>query len=150
MKHIEYSNIIRSNYNSKAQDASRSCHRGDTRENTRERDQIHSYWYIPSAPRVNYSLLVMESAGMMEVAIGEGFPLRQGAGKGSREVFGGYRGLRRCNSWSIFFVDVFRVRGTIYAKEVGRGVLEGSTRQGAAPCRGGAPLSPGLLEGLLT
>ena len=27
-------------------------------------------WYIPSAPRVNYSLLVMESAGMMKMAIG--------------------------------------------------------------------------------
>ena len=31
-----------------------------TRERERERDQTHSYWYIPSAPRVNYSLLVME------------------------------------------------------------------------------------------
>ena len=51
-------------------------------EHERERDQTHSYWYIPSAPRVNYSLLVMESAGMMKMAIGEGFPLRQGAGTG--------------------------------------------------------------------
>ena len=67
-----------------------------TRE--RERDQTHSYWYILSAPRVNYSLLVMESAGMMKMATGEGFPLRQGAETGSREVFGGYRGLRRRNS----------------------------------------------------
>ena len=40
----------------------------------RERDQTHSYWYIPSAPRVNYSLLVMESAGMMKMATGEGSP----------------------------------------------------------------------------
>ena len=71
MKHIEYSNIIRSNYNSKAQDASRSCHRGNTRENTRERDQTHSYLYIPSAPRVNYSLLVMDSAEMMKMATGD-------------------------------------------------------------------------------
>ena len=44
------------------------------RENTRERDQTHSYWYIPSAPRVNYSLLVMESAGMMKMATGDGSP----------------------------------------------------------------------------
>ena len=51
-----------------------------TRE--RERDQTHSYWYIPSAPRVNYSLLVMESIGMMKMATGEGFPLRQGARMG--------------------------------------------------------------------
>ena len=48
----------------------------------RERDQTHSYWYIPSAPRVNYSLLVMESTGMMKMATGEGFPLRQGARMG--------------------------------------------------------------------
>ena len=52
------------------------------RERERERDQAHSDWYIPSAPRVNYSLLVMESAGMMKMAIGEGSPLRQGAGTG--------------------------------------------------------------------
>ena len=51
-------------------------------EHERERDQTHSYWYIPSAPRENYSLLVMESAGMMKMATGEGFPLRQGAGTG--------------------------------------------------------------------
>ena len=31
---------------------------------------------------VNYSLLVMESAGMMKMATGEGSPLRQGAGTG--------------------------------------------------------------------
>ena len=37
-------------------------------EHKRDRDQPHSYWYIPSAPRVNYSLLVMESAGMMKMA----------------------------------------------------------------------------------
>ena len=42
------------------------------RENTR--DQTHSYRYIPSASRVNYSLLVMESAGMMNMATGEGSP----------------------------------------------------------------------------
>ena len=46
-------------------------------EHKRERDQTHSYWYIPSAPRVNYYLLVMESAGMMKVATRKGFPLRR-------------------------------------------------------------------------
>ena len=35
---------------------------------------------MPSALRVNYSLLVMESAGMMKMATGEGSPLKQGAG----------------------------------------------------------------------
>ena len=49
---------------------------------TRERDQTHSYWYTPSAPRENYFLLVMESTGMMKMATGERFPLRQGAGRG--------------------------------------------------------------------
>ena len=47
-----------------------------TQENERERDQTHSYWHIPSVPRENYSLLITESAGMMKMAIGEGFPLR--------------------------------------------------------------------------
>src|SRR5215216_7856282 len=70
------------------------------RETETERDQTHSYWYIPSAPRVNYSLLVMESIGMMKMATADEFPLRQGAGTGSRLVFGGYRGLRRRNSRS--------------------------------------------------
>ena len=60
-----------------------------TRERERERYQTHIYWYIPSAPRVNYSLLVMETAEMMNTAIGDGFPLRQGAGTGPRLVFHG-------------------------------------------------------------
>ena len=37
---------------------------------------------------------------MMKMATGEGSPLWQGAGTGSRLVFGGYRGLRRRNSRS--------------------------------------------------
>jgi hypothetical protein len=31
---------------------------------------------------VNYSLLVMETAGMMKMASGDDFPLQQGAGTG--------------------------------------------------------------------
>ena len=88
---------------------------------------------------MNYSLLVMESAGMMKMATGDGFPLRQGAGMGSREVFGGYRGLRRRNSRSIVFLDVFRVYGHICAKEVGQGSLEGPTRVEGAPRGVGTP-----------
>ena len=53
-----------------------------TRERERERDQTHSYWYIPSALRENYSLLIMESIGMMNMVTGEGLPLRQGARMG--------------------------------------------------------------------
>ena len=40
----------------------------------RERDQTHSYWYIPSALRVNYSLLIMENAEMMNMATGDDSP----------------------------------------------------------------------------
>ena len=43
-------------------------------ERERERDQTHSYWYIPSAPRVNYSLLVMENVGIMKMATGDDSP----------------------------------------------------------------------------
>jgi hypothetical protein len=52
-------------------------------------------YHIPSAPRVNYSLLIMETAGMMKMASGDDFPLRQGAGIGLQMVFRGYRELRR-------------------------------------------------------
>ena len=59
-------------------------HQDHAKSRTRERegDQTHSYWYIPSAPRVNYSLLVMESTGMMKMATGEGSPHQQGAETG--------------------------------------------------------------------
>jgi hypothetical protein len=43
-------------------------------EHERERDQTYNYWYIPSAPRVNYSLLIMESVGMMKMATGDDSP----------------------------------------------------------------------------
>ena len=82
-------------------------------ERERERDQTHSYWYIPSAPRVNYSLLVMESAGMMKMATVEGLPPPAGCRNGSRLVFGGYGGFWRRNSRSIVLPDVFRVYGDI-------------------------------------
>ena len=50
------------------------CITSRTRERERERDQTHGYCYIPSALRENYSLLVMESIGMMKMATGEGSP----------------------------------------------------------------------------
>ena len=43
-------------------------------ERERERDKTHSYWYKPSAPRVNYSLPIMETVGMMKMASGDAFP----------------------------------------------------------------------------
>src|SRR3954464_10386996 len=102
-------------------------------EHERERDQTHSYWYIPSALRVNYSLLVMDSAGMMKLATGDGSPLRQGTGKGSRLVFRGSGGLRRRNSRSRFCSGSFRVRRYIWVKGVRRWSYGGPTRQGGAP-----------------
>ena len=82
-------------------------------EHERERDQTHSYWYIPSAPRENYFLVVMESTGMMKMAIGEGLPPPAGCQNGSRLVFGGYGGFWQWNSRSILLPEVFRVYGYI-------------------------------------
>ena len=39
-----------------------------SRTQERERDQTHSYWHKPSAPRVDYSLLIMVATGMMKMA----------------------------------------------------------------------------------
>ena len=110
-------NIIRSNYNSKARDTSRSYHL----KNKREGDQTHTYWYIPSAPRVNYPLLVMESVGMMKMATGEGFPPPAGCWNGSRLVFGGYRGLRRRNSRSRFLSGSLGIYERYWRREQVRG-----------------------------
>ena len=59
---------------------------------------------------MNYSLLIMGRARMMKMATGEGFPPPAGCRNGSRLVFGGYRGLQRRNSRSIFRSGSFRVR----------------------------------------
>src|SRR3954462_8416545 len=98
----------------------------------RERDQTHSYWYIPSAPRVNYSLLVMESAGMMKMATGEGSPLRKGAGTRSQLVFGGYTGLRERNSHSLLFPAGVMVYIYIYIYRRKK-YVRGATRVEGAP-----------------
>ena len=87
----------------------------------RERDQTHSYWYIPSAPRENYSLLIMESTGMMKMATGEGLPPPAGCRNGSRLVFGGYRGLRRRNSRSRFLSGSLGIYKRCWTREQVRG-----------------------------
>ena len=68
---------MRSNYINKAHGTSRSCQI----KNMRERDKTHSYWYKPSAPRVNYSLLVMETARMMKMASDDDSPPPAGCRK---------------------------------------------------------------------
>ena len=98
-------------------------------EHERERDQTHNYWYTPSAPRVNYSLLVMDSTEIMKMATGDGSPLRHGAGIGSREVFGGYRGLRRRNSRSRLFSRGFSIYRNFWHMSHVRGVSGLSTRK---------------------
>ena len=113
---------------------SRSCHL----KNTRERDQTHSYWYIPSALRVNYSLLIMETVGMMKMASGDGSLFRQGAETGSQLVFRGYRGLRRRNSRSRFLSGGFGMYKNFWHRKQVKGGHEASTSQGARP-RGAAP-----------
>ena len=97
---------IRSNYNSKARDTSRSYHL----KNTRERDQTHSYWYIPSAPRENYSLLIMESTGW---PLERDSPLWQGAGTGldwlsvAMEASGGGTPDLLCSSMFLGYMDIY-------------------------------------------
>ena len=112
-------------------------------EHERERDQTHSYWYIPSAPRENYSLLIMESTEMMKMATEEGFPPPTGCRNGSRLVFGGYGGFWRWNSRSIVLLEVFRVYGYIWEEEVCRWTFGLSTRQGARPGGWARPYPPG-------
>ena len=95
----------------KARDTSRSCHLKNTRE--RERDQTHSYWYIPSAPRVDYSLLVMESAGMMKMATGEASPSGRVPEQGhdwflvATEACGGGTPDLLCSSMVLGFMDIY-------------------------------------------
>ena len=92
------------------------CHLKKTRE--RERDQTHSYWYIPSAPRENYSILTMGSTGMMKMASGEGSPLHQGARTGlvwlsvATEASGGGTPDLLC---SLGYMEIYR------QKKFGRG-----------------------------
>ena len=67
-KSIDGRNIIWSDYINKAHDI----------DHERERDQAHSDWYKPSAPRVDYSFLVVVAAGMMKMATRDDSLLRQG------------------------------------------------------------------------
>ena len=81
----------------------------------------------------------MDSAGMMKMATGDGFPLRQGAGTGSREVFGVYRGLRRQNSRSILIFDVLGYVGLYRQKKSVGGASRGPRDRVARPGGLGAP-----------
>ena len=88
---------------------------------------------------------------MMKMATGEGSPLRQGAGTGSRLIFGGYRGLRRRNPRSILFPEGFRVYGYIYRrKKYVRGAKRGPQGWRARPGGWARPLPRASLVAFLT
>ena len=89
---------------------------------------------------------------MMKMATGEGSPLRQGAGTGSREVFGGYRGLRRRNSRSILFPEGFRVYRYIYIGERNTSGEPRGAHEGGGRAQGGwaRPLPRASLVSFLT
>ena len=108
-------------------------------EHEKERDQTHSYWYIPSALRVDYPLLAMEGARMMKMATGEGFPLRQGAETGlywfsvATEACGG----RTLDLGYVLEVSVY-IRGFGVENKSG-GPTESPRGTGARPRGVGAP-----------
>ena len=114
-----------------------------SRTRERERDQTHSYWYIPSAPRVNYSLLVMESAGMMKMATGEGCTLRQGARTGldwflvATEASGGGTSDLLCSPIVLGYMDIYR------RKKYVRGATRGPRGWRARPGGCARPLPRG-------
>ena len=78
---------------------------------------------------MDYSLLVMESAGMMKMATGEGFPLRQGAGMGldwllvATEASGSGTPDLLCSPIVLGYMDIYRwkkyIRGVTRAHEGG-------------------------------
>ena len=88
----------------------------------------------------------MDSAEMMKMATGDGFPLRQGAETGSgrflvaTEACGGGTSNLLCSSVFLGYVDIYR------RKKSARGATTGP-REGRAHLGGGrAPLSRGLLD----
>ena len=84
----------------------------------------------------------MASTGMMKMASGDGIPLRQGAGTGSRLVFGGYRGLRRRNSRSRLFSEGLGIYRRGWCREQVRGPHGESMRHRSAPRGVGLSLRP--------
>ena len=87
---------------------------------------------------------------MMKMATGEGSPLQQGAGTSSREVFGGYRGLRRRTLDLLLSLMFLGYMGIYRQKKSVGGASRGPRDRGARPGGGRALLSPGLLEASLT
>ena len=70
---------------------------------------------------------------MMKMATGDGFPLRQGAGTGSRLGFRGYRGLRRRNFRSRVLSGGFYIYKNFSRRKQVKEVPEGPTSHRGAP-----------------
>ena len=74
---------------------------------------------------MDYSLLVMESAGMMKMATGEGFPLQQGAGTGldwisvATEASRGGTPDLLCSAMVLRYIGIYRRKK--YARGATRG-----------------------------
>ena len=86
---------------------------------------------------MNYSLLLMERAGMMKMAIGEGSPLRQGAGTGSERFL---VATEACGSGTLdlsFVLEVLGYVGIYGCRRYVRGATRASLDRGRA--LGGAP-----------
>ena len=85
---------------------------------------------------MNYSLLVMKSTGMMKMATGEGFPLRQGAGTGldwflvATEASGGGTPDLLCSPMVLGYIGIYRRKK--YVRGATR--VEGAPRGVGAPC----------------
>ena len=87
---------------------------------------------------------------MMKMATEEGFSLQQGAGTGldwfslATEASGGATPDLFCSSMFLGYMDIYRRKKSV--RECSRGPRD----RGSPPVGGVRPLSPGLLEGLLT
>ena len=79
---------------------------------------------------------------MMEMATGDDFPLRQGAGTGPRLVFGGYRGLPLRKSRSRFISRGFYIYRNFWHQEQVRGSMR--SPQGRRERLGGRARPPPL------
>ena len=100
-------------------------------EHERERERVltHGYGYIPSGPRVNYSLLVMESVGMMKMATGEGPPSGRVPEQGpdwflvTTEACGGGAPNLFCSPMVLGYMEIYRQKKSV----------RGATRVEGAP-----------------
>ena len=102
-------------------------------EHERERDQTHSYWYIPSASRENYSLLVMESAGMMKMATGEGSPSGKVPERAPERFFVATEACGGGTPDLGYVSGGFCIYRRVWRREQVRGPHEKSTRHRGAP-----------------